>query len=307
MKMIRMATAALLMLTNAAAIAQTAPAPATAAKPAKVAERDADPALWVVKDADTTIYLFGTVHILKPGLSWFDEAVRKAFDASQQVVFEIPLEDDATAQSVILPLALAPAGPSLTDKLHADKRALYATVLGKVGLPAAALDRYAPWFAAVTLSQLQLRKAGYDPQSGAERAINAAAKAAGKPVTGLETLKQQLGYFADLPERDQIAFLELGIADFDDGPKQIDTMVADWAKGDPDALARVMNRDIDKLPLLYKVLLKDRNARWADWIDARMKQPGTVFVAVGAGHLAGKDSVQRMLARHRLKAVRIRY
>ncbi|MBY0521096.1 MAG: TraB/GumN family protein [Sphingomonas sp.] len=313
LKLSRCVPVTLMLLLAGQATAQTAPPPApapaapiTTAAPATPTV-DADPALWVVKDADTTIYLFGTIHILKPGLGWFDEGVKKAFDASHQVVLEIPLPSDADAQSVILPRVVDPDGPPLTEKLHPDKRAAYAAVLARLAIPPTAFDTLYPWFAAVSLSQVQLAKAGYDPASGAERAIDAAAKAAGKPVTGLETLAQQIGYFADLPEAEQIAFLELGIADFDKGPKMIDEMVAHWAKGDPKALAKVMNRDIDKLPGLYKTLLKDRNARWADWIDARMKQPGTVFVAVGAGHLAGKDSVQAQLVAHRLKAVRVVY
>lgn len=281
---------------------QAAPAPAPA-----VATVDADPALWVVKDADTTIYLFGTVHVLKPGLRWFDEAVKAAFDKSDEVVLEIPLPSDAEAQKILLPLVVDPDGPPLTQKLHENKRAAFAAVMGKLGLPPAAFDQLYPWFAAVTMSNILLQKSGYDPTSGAERAIDAAAKAAGKPVTGLETLEQQLGYFANLPEADQIAFLELGIDDFDEGIKTIDEMVANWSKGDPDALGIVMNRDIDKLPTLYKVLLADRNIRWADWIDARMKKPGTVFIAVGAGHLAGKDSVQVQLGTHKLTATRIVY
>ncbi len=301
----------LALLLAPAAMAQTtaAPAPAPAPAPAAAAPAtiDADPALWVVKDADTTIYLFGTIHVLKPGLGWFDEGVKKAFDASKEVVLEIPLPSDEEAQKILLPLVVDPDGPALTEKLHPEKRAAYAAVLTGLGIPPAALDKLYPWFAAVTLTQIQLQKAGYNPASGAERSIDAAAKAAGKPVTGLETLQQQLGYFATLPEADQIAFLELGIDDFDKGLKTIDEMVTDWAKGDPDALAAVMNRDIDKLPKLYDILLKQRNIRWADWIDARMKQPGTVFIAVGAGHLAGKDSVQAQLAGHKLTATRVNY
>lgn len=286
------------------ALAQTATTPPAAAPVATV---DADPALWVVKDDDTTIYLFGTVHVLKPGLSWFDEGVKKAFDASKEVVLEIPLPNDAEAQKILLPLVVDPDGPPLTEKLHPEKRAAYAAVLAKLGVPATALDQYYPWFASVTMSNILLLKSGYDPSSGAERAIDAAAKAAGKPVTGLETLEQQIGYFATLPEADQIAFLELGVDDFGDGIKTIDEMVANWTKGDPEALGAVMNRDIDRLPKLYKILLADRNVRWANWIDERMKKPGTVFIAVGAGHLAGKDSVQVQLGTHHLTATRVNY
>jgi uncharacterized protein len=267
----------------------------------------ADPALWVVKDKDTTIYLFGTVHALKPHLSWFDSAVRKAFDASQQLVLEIPLPDPATAQKVILPLAMDHSGKPLTQKLPEASRAAYAAALTKLGVPPAGLDAFEPWFAAVTIAQIQLKNSGMNAEDGVEKTLDAAAKAAGKPVSGLETLEQQLGYFHNLPEKDQIAFLIESVKDIDKFDTTINAMVDKWKAGDAEGLSKLMNEDLTAQANLYKTLLVDRNARWADWIDARMKQPGTVFIAVGAGHLAGKDSVQVQLRRHHLKAVRIKY
>lgn len=295
------ATVAACLALPLAAAAQTAPAPAAAASIA------ADPALWVVKDADTTIYLFGTVHALKPNLSWFDAAVKTAFDASGQLVMEIPIPDPAEAQKIVLPLAMAPAGETLTAKLPADKRTAYAAALTKLGVPPAALDQFEPWFAAVTMAQLSLQKAGFSPNEGVEMSLNAAAKAAGKPISGLETLQQQLGYLHDLPRADQVAFLLEGVKDIDTFDTQINAMLDRWKAGDAEGLSKLMNEDLTAQANLYKVLLVDRNKRWADWIDTRMKTPGTVFIAVGAGHLAGKDSVQTQLAAHRLKAVRISY
>lgn len=280
----------------------------TAQTPAPAASIPADPALWVVKDEDTTIYLFGTIHVLKPGLSWFDSAVKAAFDKSDQLMLEIPLPNPEEAQQVILPLAVDTSGKPLIDKLPEDKRGIYTAALTKLGLPATALDRLQPWFAAVTLAQVQVMRAGYSPDNGAERQLDAAAKAENKPVAGLETLQQQLGYFHDLPESDQIAFLVSTAKEVDKFDTELNEMVDDWAKGQPDKLSELMNRDISDQPNLYKTLLVDRNARWTDWIAERMKQPGTVFIAVGAGHLAGKDSVQAQLAaRYHLTATRISY
>ena len=84
-------------------------------------------------------------------------------------------------------------------------------------------------------------------------------------------------------------------------------MVADWARGDPDALARLMNDDLKASPEVAQVLLYRRNARWADWIKARMARPGTVFVAVGAGHLSGKGSVIDDLAAKGVRVERVHY
>lgn len=271
------------------------------------AVKDADPALWVVKDADTTIYLFGTVHVLKPGLGWFDEGVKAAFDKSDELVLEMIEPDAATMQGLIMKTALNSKGPTLTEKLPADKREAYAKAMTDVGVPAAALDRFDPWFAAVTLSIAGLPKLGYDPESGAERTLSVAAKAANKQVIGLETAEQQLGYFDALPEPLQVKFLVSTVDDYPRMATELDKMIASWSAGDPEALGKTMNEELADTPELSKVLLADRNTRWAEWIEQRLQKPGTVFVAVGAGHLAGAESVQAQLAKHKLAATRVAY
>lgn len=278
-------------------------APAAQAQEAK----DADPALWVVKDSDTTIYLFGTVHVLKPGLSWFDEAVKKAFDKSDTLVLEMVEPDAATMQGLIMKTAVNTTGPALSEKLPADKRDAYAKAVADVGVPAAALDRFDPWFAAVTLTVAGLPKLGYDPANGSERALATAAKAANKQIIGLETPEQQFGFFDALPEPLQIKFLISTVEDYPKMGAELDKMVASWSAGDPDTLAATMNEGMRDTPEIAKVLLADRNARWAEWIGKRLETPGTVFVAVGAGHLAGPDSVQVQLKKHKLRATRIVY
>jgi hypothetical protein len=271
------------------------------------AVKDADPALWVVKDADTTIYLFGTVHVLKPGLGWFDEGVKAAFDKSDELVLEMIEPDAATMQGLIMKTALNPNGPTLTEKLPADKREAYAKAMTDVGVPAAALDRFDPWFAAVTLSIAGLPKLGYDPESGAERTLSVAAKAANKQVIGLETAEQQLGYFDALPEPLQVKFLVSTVDDYPRMATELDKMIASWSAGDPEALGKTMNEELADTPELSKVLLADRNTRWAEWIEQRLQKQGTVFVAVGAGHLAGAESVQAQLAKHKLTPTRVAY
>lgn len=295
-------TAALALLLAPAAYAQTA-APAPTAQTA----RDADPALWVVKDADTTVYLFGTVHVLKPGLSWFDEAVKTAFDKSDELVLEMVQPDPQTLQGLVMNIALDLTGPPLTEKLPAGKRDAFAKAATDVGIQPAMMDRFDPWFAAITLTVAGLPKLGYDPESGAEQVLTAAAKSASKKVTGLETAEQQLGYFDALPEPLQIKFLVSTVDDFPTMGSVLDKMVGSWSAGDPAKLAETMNEGMREMPEIAKVLLTDRNVRWADWIAKRLDTPGTVFVAVGAGHLAGADSVQAQLAKHKLDAKRIEY
>ena len=290
------------------ALAMLLALPACAQHKAPAASRDADPALWVVKDHDTTIYLFGTVHVLKPGLSWFDEAVKKAFDRSGQLVLELVQPDAATMQGIVMAHATTPpTAPTLTAQLPADKRDAYAQALAGINVPAAAFDHVKPWFAAVNLSLVPLMKAGYDPANGPEGVLAGAAKAAGKPVIGLETAEQQIGYFDALSMPAQVAFLTSTLDELPKAGAQMDEMVADWSHGDPDALARLMNDDLKSSPEVAKALLFDRNQRWAGWIAERMKRPGTIFVAVGAGHLAGGQSVIADLAAKGITARRIAY
>lgn len=289
--------------------AQDAPPPRAekTIRAALAAITKADPALWVVRDKDTTIYLFGTVHILKPGMSWFDDAVKKAFDKSDGLVLETVLPDPATMQAKVMQLALNPTGPTLTEKLPADDRAAYVKALSDLGLPAAAFDRVDPWVAATALSVMPVQKLGYSADNGPEKVLTDAAKQAGKSVTGLETVDQQLGYLDGLTEAAQLQFLEGAVKDVPKATQEFNTMVADWAAGKPEDLAKIVNDDLTDTPELKKTLITDRNARWATWIANRLKAPGTIFIAVGAGHLAGKGSVQDDLAAMHIKAKRIRY
>lgn len=283
-------------------IAQQQPAPAPAP-----ATTEASPALWVVKDDDTTIYLFGTVHVLRPGLSWFDDAVRKAFDDSDEVVLELVMPEASAMQAAVMKHAVNASGTPLSQQVPADKREAYTQALAKLGMPATALDTFQPWFAATQMSVLTLTSSGYDANSGAEKVITQAAAEAGKPVSGLETVDEQLGFFSGLSSESQIALLASTIDELPNATKLTDDMVAKWAAGDPQGLGELMNESLRETPELSKVLLADRNARWAEWIEARMARPGTVFIAVGAGHLAGNDSVQAMLAQRKLTTTRVDY
>jgi len=286
--------------------------PATAQQPAAPAPAaatiDADPALWVVKDRDTTIYLFGTVHVLKPGLSWFDEAVKAAFDRSDALVLEMVMPDPAAMQAIATKMGAATDGTPLSQKIPEPARAAYAEAVAEIGASTAILDQQKPWLAAMELQADAIGKLGYNPANGPETVLTAAAKAANKPVLGIETLEQQLGYLDSLPQKAQIDFLDFAIDDMPNLGDQMAEMVADWSSGKPEALAKIMNDNLADQPELKKALLIDRNARFASWINERMKTPGTVFVAVGAGHLAGPGSVQDDLAAtYHLKAIRLAY
>ena len=286
------------------------PLPACAKQPARHAPRakpDADPALWVVRDADTTIYLFGTIHVLKPGLTWFDEAVRQAFDRSDELKLEIVEADAPTMAALVQAKGMSPTGPTLTQKLPVKERPQLVKYMAQAGLPPAAYDRMRPWLAASYLQVQSLVKVGYDPASGPEQVLTAAAKDAGKPVSGLETVEQQIGFFAGLSDGAQLSMLDETLDEMPTLQRSMGRMVDEWAAGKTDLIAKELNDGITRSPETMRVLLADRNKRWADWIKGRLAQPGTVFIAVGAGHLAGTTSVQAELAKRGVATTRVRY
>lgn len=267
--------------------------------------KTAKPALWVVKDADTTIYLFGTIHVLKPDVRWFQGPVKKAFDRSGTLVLEVVTPDQATVAASTARLALDPDGPPLTEKLDPATRARYLALLGSVGLAQGQLEPFQPWFAAISLSIAPLEKLGYSPDSGVEDVLKRAAAKSAKRVEALEAMEEQLGFFASLPEPVQLAFLKATIKDAEKAETEIGRMVKEWSAGHPAALADDMNDSLKDMPEIADTLLYRRNKRWALWIDRRMDKPGTVFLAVGAGHLAGKGSVLDELAAKGLRVRRV--
>lgn len=285
-----------------------APAFAKTAKVAKSAAAampsTAKPALWKLSDPDTTIYLFGTIHVLPKGIEWLQGPVATAFDRSDTLVTEIPEAQPASMQALIGKLAVLPKGQTLKTMLKPKDYATLNKALASNGVPAGALDPLEPWFVAVTLSTLPLLKEGYSPESGVEAALQARAKTEKMPQVGLETAEFQLGIFDSLPQKAQISYLREVIKGMPKLKGQIDTMVKHWAAGNPEKLGQMMNADQTD-PALMKALLTNRNRNWTGWIKQRLDQPGTVFIAVGAGHLAGKDSVQSMLKKQGFKITRV--
>ena len=292
--------------TCALAWAIPAAAQATPTEPPAVTVKDVDPALWVVKDEDTTVYLFGSVHLLKPGLGWFDDGVKTAFDSSDQLVLELVEPPAAEVQALFGKFAMDQQGKTLRSKMNDADRAVYEAAMGKLGIPAPAFDPFEPWAAGITLSVVAMQKSGFDPNSGVEKQLTAAAKVSNKPIAGLETMEFQLGLFDTLPEAEQITFLVETAKLIDEVASTTDKMVDMWASAETESLGQLMNEGLTSRTL-YDALLTNRNANWAKWISARMAKPGVAFIAVGAGHLAGPTSVQNLLPAYGLSATRVAY
>jgi uncharacterized protein YbaP (TraB family) len=265
----------------------------------------AEPAIWKVQGPHATVWLFGSIHALKPDLKWRSAKMDAALKSSDALWLEIDNADDPAAmQPLIIKYGLDVAHP-LSTKLSADDKAALDRILQTYGASEAQVEPMRPWMAALMIDVLPIVKAGYDPSSSVEHALTADIRAAGKPVHGLETAEQQVRLFADLPQDQEIAYLKSSMDDAAKGVAELDQLVTAWQAGDVDAVARLINEDIEKeSPSLYKLVIVDRNARFAQQIADLAKGDGVVFVAVGAGHLAGPDSIQADLAHLGLTAVR---
>jgi uncharacterized protein YbaP (TraB family) len=168
---------------------------------------DADPAMWVVKDADTTIYLFGTVHALDGKRDWFNDEVKTAYDASKEVVFEILIPDPAKAQATILKLAKNEGGKGLSAMLTPEQAKKLGAELASVGAPVTAFDQFEPWFAATQLAQIRFMKKGIKPEHGVEAKLREAALKDGKTLGEVESFEWQMNLFDGLPKEMQLAMI----------------------------------------------------------------------------------------------------
>jgi uncharacterized protein YbaP (TraB family) len=258
----------------AAAIAAATPA---AALPPTVPE----PAMFVVHDADTTIYLFGTFHALDGDNHWFGHGVRNAFEQSNELVLE----------------TLLPEGPNAAQELRA--------AVGPSSV------KPSPSFLATTKMAITASRAqGMQVDNGADMVLRHAAESEGKPVEQLETLQFQLNMFNHLSTGAAVpqgakAGQPVSAQASESLSQTMAEMQSAWKRGDQQVFVQMLDQLRAGSPATYKMMFTERNARWADWIAARLQTPGTVFVAVGAGHLAGKDSVLVRLAEKGIESQRV--
>ena len=261
--------------------------------------------MWKVADEDTTIYLFGTVHALDPSVVWYDAEIDAALTSADTVVTEIRMDpaSEAAMQQMALQAGVFTDGTTLRSLLNEEQTASYEAGLAGLGIPAAAFDMFEPWMAGLTLTMLPLLQQGYDLEAGVDKVI--LRNAGDTPQDALETAEFQLGIFDGLPQDKQVEFMMAAVEGMDEVKETLDAMVVEWVEGDAEGLAAIMNEDMDDEEVA-EALLYNRNANWAEWIDNRLEStPGTVFIAVGAGHLAGERSVQDYLAEREIETTRV--
>ncbi len=270
---------------------------------------DGDPAIWKMSDEDTDVYLYGTVHILRPETKWKTDVFTTAFESADKLYLEADLtspEAMASMQQAMMSNAQFSDGQTMKTVLTEEQYGKLSATLDKMGVPSDALDGFKPWFASLQLMVGAITQNGYDPTSGVDSQLAAAATSNGKSFGYFETGEFQANLLAGGSMEDQVEALMFQIDTLDKTPEMLDKLVAEWADGDVKGLGVLMGDpamfgSVDG----YNAMIKDRNVDWVPKIEAILDEPGTKFVAVGAGHLAGPDSVITLLEKkgHKLEVV----
>ena len=255
--------------------------------------KSAQPALWEVSDADTTIYLFVTIHHLPEHLQLRTAKFDQALNSSQQLVVEtiVDQQHPESVQAAEFSLGFQKGLPPIAQRVPAGKVPQLRAAIAKTGIPEAYFDQMKTWLAAIQLLGVQFRTMGLKGSDGPEEILRQQFLSEKKPIGQLETNSEQFGYFDRLPEKAQRTLLDGAIEPQTGMDKEYNGMLASWSRGDVKEIASTFNHDLADSPDLKQSLLEQRNANWAKWIEQRLGQPGTIMVAVGAGHLAGSDSV----------------
>ncbi|WP_199554694.1 TraB/GumN family protein [Sandaracinobacteroides hominis] len=286
-------------------LALLGPATAYAQKQQQAPPQPEKPALWVVQDGKSTAYLFGTVHTLPRGVDWFRPHVTRALDSSKRLVLETEVPDGpGSVLPVLLRLTRLQQERPLADRVPESWRPALNSAVQR--LKPGPMDWYKTWYVALTLTNLQALEDGMDPRIGVEAVLSERARMRSIPITPLETVEQQLIFFDSLSEADQQQLLLSSIEDLANSKAETTLLIGDWMQGNTDALANRVNSNFERSPMLRRLLVEDRNQRWADWLVKQMKaEDGPTFVAVGAGHLAGKGSLIDELEKRGLKVKRV--
>jgi uncharacterized protein len=273
-----------------------------AAKPTTVV---AKPALWKISDSDTTIWLFGTIHMLDRDYGWRSGPVADAFNGSDTLILEALALPPAELSAISLRHSLLDGPAPLSARLPAPLAKRLGEASSALGLSPAIVERFQPWFVAVMLELQRYQQLGLKAEQGVDSQLQDLAREHGKQLLGLESHDAQLAMFSSLSFVTQTKLLEQALDEGDQAEQLVRNLTTSWAMGDLTALERLLEPMIRAEPELQATLLTNRNRAWAKQLQARLAQPGQLFVAVGAGHLLGKDSVQAFLQQQNISAMRV--
>jgi len=264
-----------------------------------VALGDDEPAMvWIIKGETNNIYLLGSIHVLRESDHPLPDVLETIYDDAEQLVMEIDMDDlnPFSAQLIMTELGTDPDGRTLRELLGTSTDSEASRKAQALGLDLAMVDNSEPWFAALLITQLRLMMLGFDPGFGVEQQFLERARADGKKIHGLETIREQLAALDKLPLSAQRKFLIQTLDEAADVDSEMDTVVAAWKTGNTRELERVLLAGLADTPTVYESLLVQRNRNWARKIRELADDSENYLIIVGAMHLVGDDSVLRMLA-----------
>jgi uncharacterized protein YbaP (TraB family) len=253
--------------------------------------------LWELHGKHNTVFLLGSIHVLRPGDYPLSPAVMQAYASSKSLVMEINLADMdlEQLQSEMLAAAMLPDGKSLPGVLGPKRYSRAESLARDVGVELATFDQFAPWFAAEAISQLQLLQLGFQPASGVEMYFLERARSDGKSIAGLETVHDQIALFEGLSMDAQAEYLVSSLEQAHELSKQVDDMVHAWQRGDTVWFDDQLRSELGSDPVFYQSLLVARNRKWIPKIEALLNDDKNYLVIVGTGHLVGRNSVIDLL------------
>lgn len=269
--------------------------------PAPAATELRRPLLWKVSDADNTVYLLGSFHLLKPGDYPLPAEIDRAFEDAESLLFEI----DPTVMTAPDTPARVQAYMGYGDEALTLSQVLPKTTLERLdtlvkasGGSLATMEQSEPWAVSMGLVLGITQGMGFRADLGLDRHLMARAAEAGKPAGGLETLDEQMQAMDAVPRAEQVESLDEFVRDPRKAVRQLDDMHAWWRTGDVDKLDRLMRAEMaEKTPASYQLLDVARNAAWMPRIEARLQAPAgqDTLVVVGSLHLLGGDGLVEQL------------
>jgi uncharacterized protein YbaP (TraB family) len=263
--------------------------------------------LWEVHGRHNTVYILGSIHVLRPSDYPLAPAVLKAYSAAQFIYMEVNLQElDARAvQAELLSSAIMPEDKGLPAVLGKERYARAYALAHEVGAELPSFDQYAPWFAAEAISQMQLMHLGFQPQSGVEAYFLERARSDGKSVAGLESVHDQIALFQNMPLQAQAEYLLSSLEQAKELPNEVDEMVRAWQRGDTQWFTNELKSELGDDPQLYQSVLVARNRKWVPKIEALLKDDRNYLVIVGTGHLVGRGSVIDLLKKDGIGAAQL--
>jgi len=256
-------------------------------------------ALWELHGKHNTVYILGSIHVLRPTDYPLAPAVLNAYGNAKSIFMEVNLQeiDSQQMQMELLASARLPEGKTLPDIMGKQRYARAGALAREVGIDISIFDAFAPWFVAEAISQLQLQKLGFQPTSGVEMFFLEHARSDGKSVAGLETVHDQIALFTALSLDAQADYLISSLEEAHDLPKEVDNLVHAWQRGDTVWFADQLKSEFGRDPALYQSVLVARNRKWVPKIEALLNDDQNYLVIVGTGHLVGQGSVIELLGK----------